>query len=334
MNILITGGAGYIGSHAVDLMAGEDNNIYILDNLSRGFKEAIETLQTLHPNKITFIKSDLKDLFDVQKSIGHLDIDAVMHFAALCSVNESVENPRLYYTNNVLGTINLLEILLERGVKSIIFSSTCATYGESQYLPIDENHPQNPVNPYGQSKLDIEHILKDYKAAYGLNYAILRYFNVCGSSTSGSIGDSKKPSSLLMQNAVRGALGIEDFKLTCPTVETPDGSPIRDYIDVRDLVLAHKAALEYIQNNNTSDIFNLGTGKGYSVKEIVDMVEGITGKKIERVKGDERKGEYAALFASIEKARKLLDWEPKYTLKDSVESLVNWYTKHPNGWTN
>ena len=223
--------------------------------------------------------------------------------------------------------------MIEFNVKKIVFSSTCAVYGETQYTPVDENHPTNPINPYGESKRMTEKIIEWYGKLLRVNYFILRYFNVCGASDDGEIGDSKKPSVLLVQNAVRGVLGVEKFYLTCPKVKTADGTPIRDYVNVVDLNEAHLLAVEKLLNDgNSFEIINLGTGTGNSVLQIVEEVEKITGKKIKRVFGNTRAGEYAKIYASIEKAKKVLGWRPKRTIEDSVKSLIKWYKKHPKGW--
>ncbi|MFA6077242.1 MAG: UDP-glucose 4-epimerase GalE [Candidatus Paceibacterota bacterium] len=255
-----------------------------------------------------------------------------MHFAALCSVDESVRKPELYIKNNVTGTLNLLEAMVEGKVQKIIFSSTCAVYGDAQYLPIDEKHPTKPLNPYGQSKFEAEKEIEKFGKLHGFNYVILRYFNVCGADSDGEIGDSKKPSELLVQNAVRGALGIEYFRLTCGKADTPDGTPIRDYIDVEDLVDAHINALSYLNKGKPSGIFNLGNGKGWSVKEIVNAVKKELGVEFVVKKGKERKGEYDKVYADIKKAKSLLDFNPKKTLADSVKSLVKWYNNKKNGY--
>jgi UDP-glucose 4-epimerase len=247
-------------------------------------------------------------------------------------VNESMEQPQLYFHNNTIGTYNLLEAMRKNGPKKLIFSSTCAVYGESQYLPVDEKHPVQPTNPYGESKLLSEKMIRWYGDIHGLSYAILRYFNVCGASSDGRIGDSKKPSQLLMQNAVRGAMNIEPFYLTCPEVNTPDGTPIRDYIDVEDLSAAHAAALQYLAAGGESDIFNLGNGTGYSVKQIVSKVEEVCGVSIALIKGETRKGEYASIYAQPEKANTTLNWKTEKDLEASVRSLQKWYEGHPQGF--
>jgi UDP-glucose 4-epimerase len=328
--VLITGGAGYIGSHAVKLFLEKGYKVVVLDNLSRGWKESLEILGRL--GSLEFVKGDLRKKRDIEKVFEKYKISAVLHFAALCSVNESMEQPELYFENNVLGSFNLLEAMRKARVKKIIFSSTCATYGETKYLPVDERHPQEPANPYGESKLLVEKMLKWYGELHGFQYVILRYFNVCGAASDGSIGDSKKPSLLLLQNAVRGAMGIEPFFLTCPTVKTPDKTPIRDYIDVEDLVAAHFSAFQYLNQDGKSEILNLGNGRGYSVGEIVSEVEKTFQIKMPREHGATRKGEYAAIYADPRRARRVLKWKTKKTLQDSIESLRKWYENRPAGY--
>lgn len=328
--ILITGGAGYIGSHAVKLFLEKGYEVIIFDNLSRGWCESMEILKKIGP--LDFVKGDLCEKKDIEKVFKGRKIAAVLHFAALCSVDESMKQPELYFENNVLGSFNLLEAMRKAGVENIIFSSTCATYGETKYLPVEENHPQEPTNPYGESKLLTEKILRWYGELHGFKYAILRYFNVCGAASDGSIGDSKKPSLLLAQNAVRGAMGIEPFFYTCPVVKTPDKTPIRDYIDVEDLVEAHFLAFEYLNRKEKSQILNLGNGRGFSVKEIVSQVEKSFDIKMPKKKSPARKGEYAEIYADPRKAQKILKWKSKKSLKDSIESLRKWYENRPLGY--
>lgn len=329
--VLITGGAGYIGSHAIKLFLEKKFEVVSFDNFFRGYKEPLRILNKL--GKLKVVEGDLRNKKDIQKVFNDNKIDSVIHFAALCSVNESMDHPELYFENNVEGSLNLFEAMRNAGVKNIIFSSTCAVYGDAKYLPVDENHPQNPVNPYGESKILTEKMLRWYGDLRGFKYAILRYFNVCGADIDGVIGDGKKPSSLLVQNAVRGAMGIEQFFYTCPKVNTPDGTPIRDYIDVEDLVAAHYLAYKYLQKiDSGGEIFNLGNGMGWSVAEIVSKVEEVFGKKIIKKKRKARKGEHAKIYADSSKAFKILKWKPKKTIEDSVLSLRKWYEKYPNGY--
>ncbi len=328
--ILITGGAGYIGSHAVKLFLEKGYAVVVFDNLSHGWREPLEILKKL--GTLHFEKGDLRHKKDLVKVFKKHKITAVLHFAALCLVNESMEQPELFFENNVLGSLNLLEAMRTHGVKDIIFSSTCATYGETKYLPVDEAHPQNADNPYGESKFLVERMLIWYGKLHGFKYVILRYFNVCGAAADGSIGDSKKPSQLLMQNAVRGAMGIEPFSFTYAPVKTRDKSPVRDYIDVEDLAEAHLAAFNYLEKNGQSQILNLGNGQGFSVKEIVAEVEKVFGVTMKKQKAVARKGEYAEIFADPRKAQRILKWQSKKTLQDSILSLKKWYENKPQGY--
>ncbi len=330
--ILVTGAGGYIGSIATYMLLQGGYEVAAVDNFLRGFRQPLETLQQKYgKEKFRWYEADLtKDIsavFDREKNI-----DAVLHYAALCNVGESSLNPGLYFFNNTLGCVNLIESLTKFNVKNIVFSSTCAVYGESKYVPIDEKHPINPISPYGESKRMSESVIEWYGKLKGLRFLLLRYFNVCGASDDGMFGDSKKPSFHLMQNAIRGVLGIEPFQLTYPEVDTPDKSPIRDYVNVVDLNRAHILGLEYLLKGGKSEVINLGTGSGNSVLEIIKKVEEMTGKKIDFKKGPTRIGDPERLIASTAKAKEVLDWEPKHSLEDSVETLLTWYKVHPKGW--
>ncbi|OGK17534.1 UDP-glucose 4-epimerase GalE [Candidatus Roizmanbacteria bacterium RIFCSPHIGHO2_01_FULL_39_12c] len=330
--ILITGAGGYIGSVATYLFLQQGYEVVVIDNFATGYKQPLELLQTKFGfEKLRFyeadLTADLSPIFEEEKNIT-----ATIHYAATCSVDESMKKPGKYFRNNVLGTLNLLDGLVKNSIKNFIFSSTCAVYGEAEYVPVDEKHPTNPSNPYGESKLMAERIIQWYGKLHDIKYAILRYFNVAGASDDGLIGDSKKPSSLLTQNAVRGALGIEPFFLTCVTVDTPDKTPIRDYINVVDLNEAHLKAVEYLNQGGKSEIFNLGTGTGNSVLEIVRTVEQVTGKQMKLKNTTPRQGEYAKMIASIAKAEKLLNWKPEREIEDSIRSLSAWYKNNPQGW--
>lgn len=330
--ILITGAGGYIGSVSTYLFLQKGYEVVAIDNFSTGHKKPLDLLQEkFGKDKFRYFKTDLKSditpVLDKEKGI-----EAVVHYAANCMVNESMENPQKYFSNNVGGSQNLLSSILSHGIKNIVFSSTCAVYGEANYVPVDEKHPTSPVNPYGESKKMVETIMQWYGKLSGLNYVILRYFNVCGASDDGLIGDSKKPSVLLVQNAVRGALGIEEFFLTCPEVDTHDKTPIRDYINVVDLNMAHIKAVEYLLKGGASEIINLGTGTGNSVLEIIEQVQNVTGFKFDLKKAVPRRGEYAKMVASINKAKTVLGWDPQRSIKDSINALLKWYKKHPHGW--
>ena len=329
--ILITGCGGYIGSVAADLFLNKGYEVIGIDNFQTGYKQPLELLKNKYPDKFQYYEIDLKQgLIPIFKK--ETGISAVIHYAASCLVDESVCDPGKYFVNNVSVTANLLATMDKFNVKNIIFSSTCAIYGEAEYFPIDEKHPLKPTTPYGASKKMAEEVIQWFGKIKGMQYCILRYFNVCGATDDGTVGDSKKPSSLLVQNAVRGALGIEKFYLTCPEVDTPDKTPIRDYINVVDLNEAHLKALEYLLNTKKSEIINLGTGNGNSVLEIVDQVKKLTGVNIPLEKSNIRSGDDAKKIADISKAEKVLGWKPKRTIEDSVKSLLIWYKNHPQGW--
>jgi len=329
--ILITGAGGYIGSVAAYLFLSQGYEVVAIDNFSTGYREPLELLKEKFDKKFRYYEADLKldpdNVFEKEQGI-----EAVVHYAASCLVDESMKNPEKYFSNNVGGTNNLLSSMVRHGVNKIVFSSTCAVYGEAQYMPIDEKHPLSPTTPYGASKKMVEEMISWYEKLKGLQYMILRYFNVCGASDDGVIGDSKKPSTLLMQNAVRGALGIEPFALTCPEVATPDKTPIRDYVNVVDLNEAHISALEYLFKGGKSDIVNLGTGSGNSVLEIISKVQEVTKVKFNIGKSEARQGDDAKKIANITKADQVFGWKPKRTIEDSVKSLIVWYQAHPHGW--
>ncbi len=330
--ILVTGAGGYIGSVAVYLLLQNGYQVVAVDNFSTGYRQPLELLQDkfgkdkLHNYEFD-LRHDLTPMFEEEKGIS-----AVIHFAASCLVDESMKEPEKYFNNNILGTLNLLKTMIKYKINNFVFSSTAAVYGEPKQIPIREDDVTMPINPYGESKLISEKITRWLNKLKGINYVILRYFNVCGASDDGLIGDSKKPSTLLVQNAVRGALGIESFRLTCPEVDTPDKTPIRDYVNVVDLNTAHLKALEYLFNGGKSEIINLGTGTGNSVIEIVDRVTEVTGFKFKLQKTTPRLGDPARLVASIEKAKTILGWQPERSIRESVQSLTKWYKKHPNGW--
>jgi UDP-glucose 4-epimerase len=329
--VLITGCGGYIGSVATDLFLSKGYEVVGIDNFQTGYKEPLELLQKKYLEKFRYYEADLKgDISSIFEKENN--IDAVIHYAASCLVDESVRDPGKYFVNNVSVTANLLSTMYKFNVKNIIFSSTCAIYGEAKYFPIDEKHPLNPTTPYGASKKMAEETIQWFEKIKGIKYHILRYFNVCGATDDGTIGDSKKPSSLLVQNAVRGALGIEKFFLTCPEVDTPDKTPIRDYIDVVDLNEAHLKALENLLTTKKSEIINLGTGAGNSVLEVVNQVKKLTGADISIEKANTRLGDDAKKIADISKAKAVLGWEPKRTIENSIKSLLVWYKNHPNGW--
>lgn len=330
--ILVTGAGGYIGSVATYLLLQNGYKVVALDNYNTGYRDPLSLMQKkFGKDKLSIyeldLKNDLSSLFD-----NEVNIEAVLHYAAHCLVDESVKDPAKYFSNNICGTENLLSSLFKNNIDKIVFSSTCAVYGNALYVPVDEKHPTNPDSPYGESKRIVERILEWYGKLKGLNSVILRYFNVCGATDDGLIGDSKRPSVLLVQNAVRGALGLEPFYITSPVVNTPDKTPIRDYVNVIDLNEAHILALEYLFKGGTSEIINIGTGAGNSVLEIVKIVQKVTGVHFELPRTSPRLGESEKLIASIDKAKAILSWEPKRSIEDSIRSLVSWYKLHPKGW--
>lgn len=331
MTFFITGAGGYIGSVATHHFLSKGIRVIAVDDFSTGWCGSLKALQESFGSGLTWYERDIRngcaDVF-----ANHPEIDVVIHFAAACSVDESVTQPLVYFDRNVGGTIALLRSMKSSGVRRIVFSSTCAVYGDALVVPVDEQHPCVPCNPYGESKRMVEQLLERCAFAHEISFIALRYFNVCGAADNGFVGDSKKPSLLLVQNAVRGALGIEPFFLTCPTVDTPDGTPIRDYVNVVDLADAHLRAAELLISGYQGATINLGTGAGYSVLEILGAVEGITGKMLPRIHTLPRKGECAQMIASNETAARLLDWKPQRELRESVESLVRWYGNHPHGW--
>lgn len=335
--IVITGIGGYIGSVAASLFLDEGYTVIGIDNFMRGNHGPLEYLHKKHGDKLTFHECDIRDteaMTNILK-VAHEEspVDVVLHYAALCNVGESEKQPELYFSNNVQGVLSLLEAMRAVDLKKLVFSSTCAIYGEPERDVLDETHPIHPTShPYGESKYMCERVIDWHHKIHGFQYIFLRYFNVCGATDDGEIGDSKKPSYHLMQNAVRGALGLDEFFLNFTPVETPDGSPIRDYVNVVDLNKAHIKAVEHILATEESDIFNLGTGTGYSVLEIVNKVQEVTGKTFDVKESERRKGDVNKAVASNEKITRVLGWKPEHSLEDSVRSLVTWYGKHPKGW--
>lgn len=304
--VLVLGGAGYVGSHTVKDLIKNDYRCIVVDNLVYGHRDAVLTDD--------FIELDLSDKKGIEKVFAQHSIDGVIHFAAYAYVGESVDDPAKYYYNNVVNTLNVLEAMRKNNVKYLVFSSTCATYGNPIYIPIDESHPQNPINPYGRTKLMNEQILFDYEKAYGLKYMALRYFNVAGCDSEGQLGERHDPETHLIPLVLDVASEKRDFVTVFGAdYDTPDGTCIRDYIHVEDIAKAHRLALEKLWENKESHCINLGTGKGTSVKEIIAAVEKVVEKKIP-VKYEERRvGDPGVLFAANQKAEDILGWIPTYT---------------------
>jgi UDP-glucose 4-epimerase len=332
--VLVTGAGGYIGSVTSKLLLEAGFDLVAVENFSRGYREPLEKLQTLFGAARVGIEELDLSTGDVKALFAKHQVDAVMHFAALLNVGESMHEPVAYFSNNIVGTQRLLEATINAGVRPFVFSSSCTVYGNAQYIPIDEAHPiAAPESVYGASKKICEDMLGWYAKLNKLEYVALRYFNVCGATDDGEFGDSKRPSFHLMQNAVRGALGLQEFKFNYATVGTPDGSPIRDYVNVVDLGTAHVKALQFLLREHRTEIFNLGTGTGNSVLEIINKVQEVTGKDFP-VSDDpnRRTGEADRMVANYSKAKTMLGWEPTKSLEDSVRSLVTWYSKYPKGY--
>lgn len=326
MNILVTGGAGYVGSHTVRLLAREGHDVWTYDNLSTGHLQAIPQGR--------LIEGDLHNSPRLVQVMREKRIEAVMHFAAFALVGESVEEPAKYYRNNVIGSLSLLDAMREAGVWRIVFSSTTATYGEPTKMPISEDEGQQPINPYGFTKLVVEHSLADYSRSYGFGYAALRYFNAAGASPDGDIGEDHDPESHLIPIVLQTALGqrklITIFGADYPT---DDGTCIRDYVHVDDLGDAHMKALEQLKPGEGLQL-NLGTGRGYSVREVVDACKRVSGKDFEVVEGARRAGDPPVLIADSSRAQTTLGWNPHYRdINSIVETAWNWHSRHPNGYS-
>lgn len=320
-HILVTGGAGYIGSHACKALAVGGYTPITYDNLVYGHPWAVKW----GPLE----EGDIQDRNRLVEVIEKYKPKAVMHFAAYTYVGESVENPGKYYRNNVAGTLSLLEAMRDNDIRNIIFSSTCATYGIPEKIPLTEEHPQCPINPYGSSKLMIEKMLGDFDAAHNIKFAALRYFNAAGADPEGDIGEDHNPETHLIPLVLDAASGkSENIKMFGTDYDTPDGTCIRDYIHVTDLADAHVLALEYLQNNGKSDFFNLGNGTGFSVKEVIDAAEKVTKSKIPVVEWQRRDGDPAVLIGSSKKAFSVLNWRPKYDkLEIIIETAWDWIQK-------
>ncbi|HBC43142.1 MAG TPA: UDP-glucose 4-epimerase GalE [Pseudanabaena sp.] len=321
--ILVTGGAGYIGSHAVKVLQQDGYQVLILDNLVYGHQDIAETLGA------ELIVGDTNDRPLLDQLFRDRQISAVMHFAAYAYVGESVTQPDKYYRNNVVGTLTLLEAMVAANIKAFVFSSTCATYGIPQQIPMTEEHPQVPINPYGATKLMVERILQDFDVAYGLKSVIFRYFNAAGADPDGAIGEDHNPETHLIPLVLLTALGKrEAITIYGTDYPTADGTCIRDYIHVNDLADAHVLGLQYLLQGNKSEIFNLGNGNGFSVKEVIDTAQEISGKSIYVIFGDRRAGDPPTLVGSSEKARKILNWQPKYAdIKIILQHAWQWHQK-------
>lgn len=327
MAILVCGGAGYIGSHAVHQLVEKNEQVVIVDNLQTGHKAAI------HP-KAKFYLGDIRDSKVLDQIFTENKIEAVIHFAANSLVGESMTNPLKYFNNNVYGMQVLLESMVKHNVKNIVFSSTAAVYGEPKHVPIVEDDETNPTNPYGETKLAMEKMMKWVSAANGIHYVSLRYFNVAGALEDSSIGEDHTPETHLIPLILQVPLKKREFiTVFGEDYATPDGTCIRDYIHVIDLADAHIKALNYLREGNQSNIFNLGNGTGFSVKEMITAAKAATGEEIKVVLGERRAGDPAQLIASSEKAQRLLGWKPNYTsVEEIIKTAWGWHKHHPNGF--
>lgn len=315
MKILVAGGAGYIGSHMIKHFLQTDHEVLILDNLSTGYEDNCQGLP-LH-------KIDLKDKDQVLQFLKTQSFDAVMHFASFINVGESYHHPEKYYQNNVINSFHLLDAMIECGIKNFIFSSSAAVYGEPTQIPINENHPIAPVNPYGSTKAEVEKKLEEYRLNKGLNYISLRYFNACGAHPDGSIGERHNPETHLIPLILQAASGRrKNIQIHGNDYDTPDGTCIRDYIHVMDLVEAHLLALNSLINNGQSAIYNIGNNQGFSVKEIIEAAETVTQKHIPIEMGERRKGDPAKLIANNQKIIQELNWHPRYSDLNTILSTA------------
>ena len=319
--ILVTGGAGYIGSHAVLALKRAGYEVVVLDNLVYGHRDLVEKLQ------VNLIVGDTSDRTLLDNLFANHNISAVMHFAAYAYVGESVTDPSKYYRNNVIGTLTLLDAMMAASIKKFVFSSTCATYGIPKTVPIPEDHPQNPINPYGASKLMVERMLSDFDTAYDFKSVCFRYFNAAGADPNGLLGEDHNPETHLIPLVLQTALGKrESVSIFGTDYDTSDGTCIRDYIHVTDLANAHVLGLEYLLQGKDSTVFNLGNGNGFSVQEVIETAKEVTGKEIKVQKCDRRPGDPPILVGSSDKARTILGWHPQYgDLKDILSHAWKWH---------
>lgn len=326
MNILVTGGAGYIGSHTVRLLEQTGCQVVVYDNLVKGHQDAVK--------KSVFIEGDIFDSDLLEDTIKRYSISSVIHFAAYSLVGESMDKPRDYYRNNVLGTLNLLDVMLANGVNKLVFSSTAAVYGDPEKTPITEGMPKAPTSVYGRTKLVMENAMADYSRAYGLKYIALRYFNACGADAKGDIGEDHRPETHLVPLILQACLGKTDgIKIFGDDYPTHDGTCIRDYIHVTDLAQAHILALRALYDGHNSNAYNLGNGSGFSVKEVIAAAETVTGATIPKQVVARRPGDPAVLVASSTNISRDLDWHPRVTnIKDIIATAWRWHKTNPDGY--
>ena len=329
--VLVTGGAGYIGSHAVKALVASGHRVVIFDNLSAGHRTAAALAGG---GDTPLVEGDIQDTTRVAETIRAHDVDAVMHFAASALVGESVRNPIAYYRNNVTGSLALVEAMVTAGAKYLVFSSTCAVFGNPLTTPITEDHPNHPINAYGETKLAVERALPHYARAYGVESICLRYFNAAGADPDGALGEHHDPESHVIPKAIDAALGRDTFQIFGEDYETPDGTCLRDYVHVTDLAAAHVAALQALRAGAKTTVYNLGNGRATSVRAVVNAVERVTGRRVPLTVGPRREGDPAILFAASERIRRELEWSPRYEDIDViVETAWRWRDRHPHGYT-
>lgn len=332
--VLVTGGAGYVGSHAVKALASAGRDVVVFDNLVAGHAEAVSRVaRAFQSRRIELIQGDTSDLGLVLSILDRAKPAAVMHFAAWLSVSDSVRDPAGYYRNNVIATLTLLDAMVKTGVLRFVFSSTCAVFGEPQYVPIDEAHPQRPINAYGETKLTIERALEHFDRAYGLRSIALRYFNAAGADADGLLGESHDPEIHLIPRAIEAAKGGEPLQIFGDDYPTPDGTCQRDYVHVGDLADAHLLALAKLEQGAGSAVYNLGNGTPISVREVIDAVERVSGHKVPVVMSARRPGDPARLVATSARAYADLGWRPRLSgLDDIVGTAWRWHADHPRGY--
>ncbi|BCJ87807.1 UDP-glucose 4-epimerase GalE [Effusibacillus dendaii] len=336
--VLVTGGAGYIGSHTVQVLLQKGYSVVVLDNLTTGHREAIDVLsQSLKgtsSEQLSFYHGDIADRALVKEIVVRHDVNAVIHFAAKSLVGESMQRPDLYFLENTGKSVQLFSTLQECGVRHIIFSSTAAVYGIPEQIPISETIRKQPVNPYGESKLMIEQSLRWMEEAYGVKWVALRYFNAAGASLNGEIGEDHDPETHLIPLVLKTALGQrESIHIFGTDYDTPDGTCIRDYIHVLDLAEAHVLALAALQRGMASGAWNVGTGNGYTVREVIEMARTVTGREIRSIEAERRAGDPAVLVADASLIMTRLNWRPKYGLRDMIESAWQWHVNRPEGYS-
>jgi UDP-glucose-4-epimerase GalE len=323
--VLVTGGAGYIGSHAAKALSAAGYRVVVYDNLIAGHRDAVRYG--------TLVEGDIADLETLRRTLRQHAVFAVMHFAAFLDVGESVREPARYYRNNVVGALSVLEAMAAESVKYFVFSSTCATYGEPQETPISEAHPQRPINSYGETKLAVERALPHFALAYGMRSVALRYFNAAGADPDGEIGEDHSPEVHLIPRAIEAATGGRGLQVFGDDYPTPDGTCLRDYIHVTDLADAHVRALRFIVESGASSVYNLGTGQPHSVKQVIDAVERIAGRRVPWTLGPRRPGDPAILYAAPGKAMTELGWIPRFPdLESIVRTAWRWHERHPHGY--